>query len=146
VAVPVDEDLYRTDPTWRPDPLVSLFTGRRSSAVTFQAGRTPLGFTTPRHWSATSVPRSAPCLLGRFRRVSLIFARPVRDQGLAPWGSIVATRSLNALTVTVNVALVPTFPHVSADAGKHLLDKPASAGILMDEQIDVSPRGRPSPG
>ena len=51
--------------------------------------RAHLGFTTPRNWSARSVLRTAPCLLGLFSLVSLIFARHVRDQSVkllsAPW-------------------------------------------------------------
>jgi hypothetical protein len=73
-----DEYFYSTDPTLRPEPIVSLFTGRWSIEVTFQEVRAHLGFTTPRNWSAQSVLRTAPCLLGCFSLVSLIFARHVR--------------------------------------------------------------------
>ena len=70
-----DEYFYTTDPTLRPPHIVNLFTGRWSIEVTFQEVRTHLGFTTPRNWSAKSVLRTAPCLLGLFSLVSLIFAR-----------------------------------------------------------------------
>lgn len=84
-----DEYLYTTDPTLTPAQIVSLFTARWSIEVTFQEVRAHLGFTTPRNWSARSVLRTAPCLLGLFSMVSLIFARHVRDHRLhlicTPW-------------------------------------------------------------
>jgi len=82
-----DEYLYTTDPTLRPDQIVSLFTGRWSIEVTFQEVRAHLGFSTPRNWSANSVQRTAPCLLGLFSLVSLIFARHARDQRVRPGGT-----------------------------------------------------------
>lgn len=84
-----DEYFYTTDPTLRPPHIVSFFTGRWSIEVTFQEVRAHLGFTTPRNWSAKSVLRTAPCLLGLFSIVSLIFARQVQDHRLnlarTPW-------------------------------------------------------------
>lgn len=79
-----DEYLYSTDPTLRPEQIVSLFTSRWSIEVTFQEVRAHLGFTTPRNWSSKSVLRTAPCLLGLFSLVSLIFARHVRDHRVVP--------------------------------------------------------------
>jgi hypothetical protein len=71
------------------DQIVSLFTGRWSIEVTFQEVRAHLGFNTPRNWSKTSVLRTAPCLLGLFSVVSLIFADQARDRTIkplcAPW-------------------------------------------------------------
>jgi len=84
-----DEYFYCTDPALQQDQIVSLFTGRWSIEVTFQEVRAHLGFTTPRNWSAKSVLRTAPSLLGLFSVVSLIFARHVRDRGVeclcTPW-------------------------------------------------------------
>ncbi len=79
-----DEYLYSTDLELRPDQIVSLFTGRWSIEVTFQEVRAHLGFTTPRNWSTKSVQRTAPCLLGLFSLVSLIFARQMRGRRFAP--------------------------------------------------------------
>jgi hypothetical protein len=73
-----DEYFYTTDVTLRPEQIVSLYTGRWSIEVTFQEVRAHLGFTTPRNWSKKSVLRTAPCLLGLFSVVSLIFARHTR--------------------------------------------------------------------
>jgi len=83
-----DEYLYSTDPTLRPDQIVSLFTGRWSIEVTFQEVRLHLGFTTPRNWSKRSVLRTAPCLLGLFSLVSLIYGRHTRDRGVQPFSAV----------------------------------------------------------
>jgi hypothetical protein len=85
-----DEYFYSTDPTLTPDKIVSLYTGRWGVEVTFQEVRRHLGFATPRNWSARSVLRTAPCLLGLFSLVSLTFARHVQEHGVVriardPW-------------------------------------------------------------
>jgi len=70
-----DEYFYSTDPMLAPEKIVGLFTGRWSIEVTFQEVRAHLGFMTVRNWSKQSVLRTAPCLLGLFSLVSLIFVR-----------------------------------------------------------------------
>ena len=84
-----DEYFFTTDLTLSADQIVSLYTGRWSIEVTFEEVRRHLGFATPRNWSAKSVLRTAPCLLGLFSLVSLIFARlwgPARTQPrIDPW-------------------------------------------------------------
>lgn len=84
-----DEYFYSTDPTLAPDKIVGLFTGRWSIEVTFQEVRRHLGFATVRNWSRQSVLRTAPCLLGLFSLVSLIFARAAQRKppkiASAPW-------------------------------------------------------------
>lgn len=79
-----DEYFYSTDPAMPPQQIVSLYTGRWSIEVTFQEVRVHLGFATPRNWSRKSVLRTAPCLLGLFSVVSLIFHRHTRGQGMRP--------------------------------------------------------------
>jgi hypothetical protein len=79
-----DEYFYSTDRTMPPDKIVSLYTGRWSIEVTFQEVRAHLGFATPRNWSIKSVLRTAPCLLGLFSVVSLIFHRHTRGKGTRP--------------------------------------------------------------
>jgi hypothetical protein len=84
-----DEYFYSTEPTLGPEKIVGLFTGRWSIEVTFQEVRAHLGFTTVRNWSRKSVLRTAPCLLGLFSLVSLIFARAHEGKSpkiaSAPW-------------------------------------------------------------
>jgi hypothetical protein len=79
-----DEYIYSTDPTLPPEQIVSLFTGRWNLEVTFQEARAHLGLSTPRSWSAKSVLRTTPCLLGMFSLVSLIFHRHTRDHAIQP--------------------------------------------------------------
>jgi hypothetical protein len=79
-----DEYFYTTDLTLAPDKIVGLYTGRWSIEVTFQEVRAHLGFATPRNWSIKSVLRTAPCLLGLFSVVSLIFARQMHDKPVKP--------------------------------------------------------------
>jgi hypothetical protein len=79
-----DEYFYCTDPTAPPQQIVSWFTGRWSIEVTFQEVRAHLGFATPRNRTAKSVLRTAPCLLGLFSVVSLIFARHTGGKRVKP--------------------------------------------------------------
>ena len=79
-----DEYLFTTDPTLGPDQIVSFFTARWSIEVTFQEVRAHLGFATLRNWSRKSVLRTAPCLLGLFSLVSLIFARASKGKTPTP--------------------------------------------------------------
>jgi hypothetical protein len=79
-----DEYFYCTDPTLSPARIVSLFTGRWSIEVTFQEVRAHLGFATPRNRTAKSVLRTAPCLLGLFSVVSLIYNRHTSGKGVRP--------------------------------------------------------------
>lgn len=79
-----DQYFYSTDATMPPEQIVGLFTGRWSVEVTFQEVRAHLGFATPRNGSKTSVLRTAPCLLGLFSVVSLIFAEQARRRTIKP--------------------------------------------------------------
>jgi hypothetical protein len=79
-----DEYFYTTEASLAPQQIVSLYTGRWSIEVTFEEVRAHLGFATPRNRSAKSVLRTAPCLLGLFSVVSLIFARLMGDQPVKP--------------------------------------------------------------
>jgi len=84
-----DDWIYSTDPTMTASQIVSLFTGRWNIETTFQEIRSHLGFETTRQRVVRSVLRTAPCLLGLFSVVSLIYARHVKRRGVAlpqtPW-------------------------------------------------------------
>jgi len=79
-----DEYFYTTDTTLPPERIVGWFTGRWSIEVTFQEVRQHLGFTTPRNWCPNSVLRTAPCLLGLFSLVALLFHRLWQKHHVAP--------------------------------------------------------------
>lgn len=86
-----DEYLACTDPKLPADQIVSLYTQRWSIEVTFQEVRRHLGLHTTRQRKADSVLRAAPCLLGLFSVVTLIYAEHRRKQPRAvelatrPW-------------------------------------------------------------
>ena len=70
-----DDYFFTTDLSLTAPQRVGLFTGRWSIETTFQEMRAHLGFETPRQWAAPSVLRMAPCLLGLFSAICLIYAR-----------------------------------------------------------------------
>ena len=73
-----DEYFYTTDTSLSLRQIVSWFTARWPIETTFQEVRAHLGFETPRQYVAKSVLRTAPCLLGLFSVVCLIFAEHAR--------------------------------------------------------------------
>ncbi|NIU59786.1 MAG: transposase [Phycisphaerae bacterium] len=73
-----DEYIYTTETSLSPEQMVSWFTARWPIETTFQEVRAHLGFETPRQYVAKSVLRTAPCLLGLFSVVCLIFAEHTR--------------------------------------------------------------------
>ena len=74
-----DDYFYTTDTRLSLQQIVSWFTARWPIETTFQEMRTHLGFETPRQYVAKSVLRTAPCLLGLFSIVCLIFAKHIRN-------------------------------------------------------------------
>jgi hypothetical protein len=75
-----EDYFYTTDPAFRPERIIETFAGRWPIEVTFEEVRAHLGFETTRHWCENSVRRVAPCLLGLFSVVSLIYAELARQR------------------------------------------------------------------
>ena len=73
-----DEYFYTTDTSLNATQIAGWFTSRWPIETTFQELREHLGFETPRQYVANSVLRTAPCLLGLFSIVCLIFAEHAR--------------------------------------------------------------------
>ena len=73
-----DEYFYTTDTSLSLQQIASWFTARWPIETTFQEVRAHLGFETPRQYVAKSVLRTAPCLLGLFSIICLIFAQHER--------------------------------------------------------------------
>jgi hypothetical protein len=69
-----DEYLMSTDPTMRPEQIVSLYTQRWPLEVTFQESRLHLGVESPRQRCEKSVTRMTPLLLGLYTLINLMFA------------------------------------------------------------------------
>ena len=116
-----DEYFYSTDPALTADQIVSLYTGRWSIEVTFQEVRAHLGFATPRNRSAKSVLRTAPCLLGLFSVVSLIFARHARGKGFkvpcSPWHSRTEATFSDAIATVRRLCWEPVLKRSPNHAG-----------------------------
>lgn len=79
-----DDWVYSTDPTLSPAQIVSFFTGRWPIETTFQEVRHHLGFETTRQRREKSVLRAAPCLLGLFSVVCLIYAEHTKRAKASP--------------------------------------------------------------
>src|SRR5579864_9418391 len=75
-----EDFFYSTDPALCPQQIVELFAARWAIEVTFQEVRAHLGFETTRHRCRNSVLRVAPCILGLFSVVGLIYARLARHK------------------------------------------------------------------
>ena len=71
---------YSTDARMSPRRIIETFAARWSIEVTFQEVRAHLGWETTRQRQRPSVLRTAPCLLGCFSLISLIYARHVRGR------------------------------------------------------------------
>lgn len=70
-----DRYFYSTDPKLSASRIISLYTGRWSIEVMFQEAKGQLGLATPRNRKDKSVLRTAPCLLGLYSIVSILFHR-----------------------------------------------------------------------
>lgn len=75
-----EDYFYTTGPSLSPERIVEGFAGRWPIEVTFEEVRAHLGFETTRHWCRNSVLRVAPCLLGLFSIVSLIYCELARRE------------------------------------------------------------------
>jgi hypothetical protein len=73
-----DEYFYTTAPDLSPPQIISWFAARWPIETTFQEVRAHLGFESTRQRAAKSVLRTAPCLLGPFSLITLIFAERAR--------------------------------------------------------------------
>ena len=79
-----DDWIYSTDSTRLPTQMVSLFTRRWPIETTFQEVRAHLGFETTRQRVSRSVLRAAPCLLGLFSVICLIYAEHLKHAKVSP--------------------------------------------------------------
>jgi hypothetical protein len=129
-----DGYFYTTDATLSPRQIVSLFTGRWSIEVTFQEVRAHLGFNTPRNWTKQSVLRTAPCLLGMFSVVTLIFHRHCRDKQIKPmsfaWYAKKEITFSDAMICVRRLGWQEVFAHSAQHAGALKLPRGLRAMLL----------------
>jgi hypothetical protein len=129
-----DEYFYSTEATMPPEQIVSLYTGRWSIEVTFQEVRVHLGFATPRNWSIKSVLRTAPCLLGLFSVVSLIFHQHARGQSVRPasfaWYAKAEPTFGDAIACVRRLCWTEVFQQLPKHAGVAKLSRPLRIMLL----------------
>jgi DDE superfamily endonuclease len=81
-----DEYFFTTNQKLSPGEVIELYTGRWSIETTFQEMRAYLGLETTRGWSPQTVLRVAPCLLGLYTVVAVLYsqlpARHTRGQAI----------------------------------------------------------------
>jgi hypothetical protein len=91
-----DEYFYTTDPALSPEAIVGHYAWRWNIETTFQEARAHLGLESTRGWCRQTVLRAAPCLLGLYSVVALLFValpQPAR-RGSVHWpGKAVVTFS-----------------------------------------------------
>jgi DDE superfamily endonuclease len=136
-----DEYLYSTDPTLKPDQIVSYFTSRWSIEVTFQELRAHLGLTTLRNWCRHSVLRTTPCLMGLFSLLCLSFARldgrkTVRPQ-TKPWHHRSECTFSDAITHIRRLCWAQVFAQGPAAEGVNKL--PRRLRLLLLDQLSRAP-------
>lgn len=68
-----DEYFFTTDPSLEPTAVIGHYCGRWNAETTFQEARSALGLESTRGWCRKTVLRAAPCLLGLYTVVALLF-------------------------------------------------------------------------
>lgn len=95
-----DEDLFTTDVTRTPAAVIGSDTARRNVEATLQECRSGLGPATTRGWCRRTVRRAAPCLLGLYSVVAVLFhALPAEKRsGAVAWPGKVGVTFPDAVT------------------------------------------------
>jgi hypothetical protein len=68
-----DEYFFSTDTALSPAAVIGYYTGRWNIETTFQEARAHLGLETTRGWCQKTVLRAAPCLLGLYSVVAVLY-------------------------------------------------------------------------
>jgi hypothetical protein len=95
-----DEYFFSTDAALSPEALVGHYAWRWNIETTFQEARAHLGLETTRGWCRRTVQRAAPCLLGLYSVVALLFtALPAGERaGVVEWPGKATVTFSDALT------------------------------------------------
>ena len=89
-----DEFFYSTDVSLSAAAIIGAYTGRWNIETTFQEARAYLGWATTRGWCRATILRAAPCLLGLYTVVALLYQLlppSQRNSGQASAGQAVVT-------------------------------------------------------
>jgi hypothetical protein len=128
-----DEFFYSTDPSFSPEAVIGHYCWRWNVETTFQEARAHLGLETTRGWSRRTVLRAAPCLLGLYSVVALLFAALPEAQrsGSVRWpGKAVVTFSDALTAVRRWLWSAWVFPQAGGGATVQQLPEPLK-GLLL---------------
>jgi hypothetical protein len=114
-----DEYFLTTDTTRSPAEVVAAYCGRWNLETTFQECRSHLGLETTRGWCRATVLRAAPCLLGLYSVVTVLFASLPESErtGSVGWpGKVGVTFSDAVRSVRRWLWVKGVFPQAGIDA------------------------------
>jgi hypothetical protein len=114
-----DEYLFTTDPALAPADVIGLYTARWNVETTLQECRSCLGLETTRGRCRATVVRAAPCLLGLYSVVAVLFHTlpEAKRAGGVVWPGKVGVTFSDALTAVRRwVWTEGVFPRAGADA------------------------------
>jgi hypothetical protein len=114
-----DEYFLTTDPALPPAGVIGHYTARWNIETTFQECRSHLGLETTRGWCRRTVLRAAPCLLGLYSVVAVLFhALPAgKRSGSVAWPGKAGVTFSDALAAVRRwVWAEGVFPRAGADA------------------------------
>jgi len=96
-----DEYFYSTDVTMTAQEIIEAYTGRWNIETTFEDSRAYLGLESTRGWCARTVSRAAPCLLGLYSVVALLYwllPPEEQEQGAVAWEGKATVTFSDAIT------------------------------------------------
>ncbi|MFO0847188.1 MAG: transposase [Gemmataceae bacterium] len=114
-----DEYLLTTDTGFSPSQVIAAYCGRWNIETTFQESRSQLGLETTRGWCRRTVLRAAPCLLGLYSVVAILFASLPESKraGSVAWPGKVGVAFSDAVrSVRRWLWAEGVFPQAGADA------------------------------
>jgi hypothetical protein len=95
-----EEYLFTTDVSLSASVIIGLYCGRWNIETTFQEMRSCLGLESTRGWCQKTVLRAAPCLLGLYSVVAVLFHQlpPQKRSGVVSWPGKVTITFSDALS------------------------------------------------
>lgn len=135
-----DEYLLTTDAALTPEAVVSAYCGRWSIETTFQECRPGTGLESTRGRCRNAVTRAAPCLLGMYSAVALLYCDlpPERRTGCVRWPGKATVAFSDALTSVRRWSWADgVLPQADTDA--HIAQLPANVRELLLSGLAPAP-------
>jgi hypothetical protein len=121
------EYFFTTDPGLTPEQVITLYTGRWNLETTFQECRSCLGLESTRGWCRNTVLRAAPCLLGLYTVVTVLYQslpESKRRHRIAWPGKVGVTFSDALFSVRWWLLSEGVFPHAADTSADQKLPLP----------------------